>query len=492
MTSPQPSLRAAQQLSLAPHLQQSIRLLQLSSLELSEEVERALAENPFLERDEGIVFAHPGAGDQRMTDGGSAAGADAPAADAPEAALADGDWLDGLPGSAMPQDATAQALDASAPESLADHLHLQLIELKLPPEDAAALRFLIGSLDEDGYLPDSVAELAATLVDDSDDMVQWHQLVRRLREALERLQTLDPPGVGARNLAECLLLQLQRRLQAEPPASPARAGLQALAAVCGHAQGLTWLATMDLPAMAAATGLDGAAAQGMLRLVGTLEPKPGRRFVDVRQQLVVPDVRVVDHGAGALRRYEVRLTRHAAPALHVNAQYASALDGSDAGSVALLQALQEARWLVQGLQQRAQTILRVADAIVQRQRRFFEHGELALQPLTQGEIAEQLDLHESTVSRATTSKYMVTPRGTHEFKFFFDSAVATRDGQTSSTAVKALIRQLVAAEDAAHPLSDARVSALLAAEGIRCARRTVAKYREALQIAPASQRRQPR
>lgn len=490
MAGPQPSLRTAHQLSLAPQLQQSIRLLQLSSLELAEEVERALAENPFLEQDEGIVFAHG------VDAAGAPASTDLPEQsepmDGPESPLADGDWLDGLPAASAAPDAADGWLDVVVPESLADHLLQQVLELKLPVEQAAALRFLIGSLDEDGYLADTLAELAATLVDDDDDMEQLHQLVRRLREALECLQTLDPPGVGARNLAECLLLQLKRRLHADPPGSPLRTVLQASANICSQAQGLAWLAAADLPALAAAAGVDEAGAQDILRLVGTLEPKPGRRFVDVRQQLIVPDVRILDHGPDAQRRYEARLTRHAVPSLQVNAQYASALGGADAGSAALQQSLQEARWLVQGLQQRAQTILRVADAIVRRQWRFFEHGELALQPLTQAEVAAQLELHESTVSRATTAKYIATPRGTYEFKFFFDSAVATQGGQTSSTAVKALIRQLVAAEDRARPLSDARIAALLEAEGVHCARRTVAKYREALQIAPARQRRSRR
>lgn len=489
----QPTLRTAQQLGLAPQLQQAMRLLQLSSQALAEEVGRALADNPFLERvedpgPEDAVLLAPGLGVPASGPGALAGPAQdpplAPAGDAP-----DDTWLDGLPSRFGSTAAVPEWADASAPESLADHLLQQVAELRLLPEEAAALRFLVGSLDDDGYLRDSLAELAASLVDDGDDMGQLQALVQRLRQALQRLQTLDPAGVGARSLAHCLLLQLQRQLEAATVAQP-RQLLQAAIRVCGHEDGLRWLAERRLDAVAAATGLDPEQVAGLMHLVASLEPKPGRRFADLRQLVVTPDVQVQVRGEGSQRRLQVRLTQQAVPPVQVHAAYAATLDADGAASASLQQLLQEARWLVQGLQQRADTLLRVATAIVHRQRRFFELGELAMQPLTRADIATQLQLHESTVSRATAGKYMVTPRGTLELAFFFSSAVGMQaGGQVSSTAVKALLRQLIDAEDPARPLSDASLSALLEAEGIRCARRTVAKYREALGIAGARRRK---
>ena len=230
-----------------------------------------------------------------------------------------------------------------------------------------------------------------------------------------------------------------------------------------------------------------------MALIATLEPKPGRRFADVEHNVIVPDVIVSASGSGAAQRLRVRLNPEVMPRLRVHELYARALRGGKEGGghAALGQQLQEARWFIRNIQQRFDTILRVAEAIVQRQRSFFTHGELAMRPLVQRELADALGVHESTISRVTTAKYMATPRGTFELKYFFGSALGTEaGGNASSTAVRALIKQFVAAEDPCRPLSDQRLAEMLKEQGIDCARRTVAKYREALRIAPTPLRKQ--
>jgi RNA polymerase sigma-54 factor len=231
--------------------------------------------------------------------------------------------------------------------------------------------------------------------------------------------------------------------------------------------------------------------RGALQLIATLEPKPGRRFVDVERNVVVPDVIVTQIGRGTNPKFRVMLNPEVMPRLRVHDIYAGALkQHKGEGSQALSQRLQEARWFIKNIQQRFDTILRVSNAIVERQKSFFVHGELAMRPLVLREIADELGLHESTISRVTTAKYMSTPYGTFELKYFFGSALGTETGgNASSTAVRALIKQLVAAEDPAKPLSDSQLSTMLDEQGIQVARRTVAKYREALRIAPANLRR---
>ncbi len=514
------SLRVSQHLALTPQLQQSIRLLQLSTLELSQEVEQMLDDNPFLEvleeaaaREEfGLSAADlPARADEGEVEARADTPADAAAsadvlaapdndtsADGPsdwegdgsvDFAPDDGEWGGEAPARQRDDDsADAIELARSAP-GLTEHLHQQALSLRLEPVDRAALRFLVESLNDDGYLEDSLAELARSL--SPQDEAQAEELIHRFTVALGLLQSLEPVGVGARDLAECLRLQLQARLRAaDAPADEAQtACLEAALRLCRLP--MEMLARRDVRRMVQMAALSEAQVRAALVLIARLEPKPGRRFVNTERQIVVPDVIVAKVGRGASAKLQVRLNTDVMPKLRVHDVYASALrQHKGEGSQALQQRLQEARWFIKNIQQRFDTILRVSNAIVERQKNFFVHGELAMRPLVLREIADELGLHESTISRVTTAKYMATPFGTFELKYFFGSALGTETGgNASSTAVRALIRQFVAAENATKPLSDNQISDMLREQGIECARRTVAKYREALRIAPANLRR---
>ena len=516
---PSLSLRVSQHLALTPQLQQSIRLLQLSTLELAQEVEQMLDENPFLERtvddappDEPLA-PPAGEGGRQADDATSSGAADADwtgdegqnDAQMPDIAAPtdwggdtdipgdDREWGSDAPagaGSGSGDGDEADAADlAHGHESLADHLERKALALRLSELDMAALRFLIGSLNDDGYLEDSLAQLAASLTEDGDELEQMQELVHRLTLALKLLQSLEPAGVGARHLAECLTLQLKSR-QAEralPP--PEQARIATALRICARHDAVELLARRDIRKLAQLVGESEDAVRAATALIGRLDPKPGRRFVDVERQVIVPDVIVSAVGGAAQPRFRVALNPEVMPRLRVHELYASALRGSDKHP-ALAERLQEARWFIRNIQQRFDTILRVASAIVERQRGFFLHGELAMRPMIQRELADELGVHESTISRVTTAKYMATPRGTFELKYFFGSALGTESGTSaSSTAVRALIKQFIEAEDAARPLSDAGIAELLKAQGIDCARRTVAKYREALRIPTAQLRK---
>jgi len=527
------ALRASQHLALTPQLQQSIRLLQLSTLELSAEVEQMLDENPFLDRAsetapgeefglaqadtpvpqaereaewlEAMPQVAPSAATASSADAVSSAGeaASDTTADLDDASQApdwegdgtwevqpdDSEWGGDAPAKRnnLGDDEQADATElARSQESLSEFLHRQALSLRLGEEDRAALRFLIESLNEDGYLEEPVEELAAGLA--GDDYEARDEIVHRFTVALRLLQHLEPVGVGARNLAECLTLQLQAMLREEE--DDARiAQIDAALLLC--AQPTELLARRDIKRLAAGTALPDAQVRSAIALIARLEPKPGRRFVDVERNVVVPDVIVTASGRGNAIRLRVTLNSDVMPRLRVHEIYANALRAHKGeGAQALQQRLQEARWFIKNIQQRFDTILRVSNAIVERQKNFFIHGELAMRPLVLREIADELGLHESTISRVTTAKYMATPMGTFELKYFFGSALGTDSGaNASSTAVRALIRQFVAAENTAKPLSDNQISDMLREQGIECARRTVAKYREAMKIAPANLRR---
>ncbi len=544
------SLRVSQHLALTPQLQQSIRLLQLSTLEMAQEVEQMLDENPFLDRAEDAAEredfgleqsdAPVSAGEQlaeaaaAVAPEGETVGADAEQAFSPgsssssgdsgdgvaseaaerkadgDAALEeswdgdgsvdmapdDGEWGGDAParssGSTGGDDETASAADlARSPVSLQDHLHEQARCLRLSDIDQAALYFLIESLNEDGYLDDDWTELALAfwrLVHGRDaaspSIAAIETAEEQLRTALGWLHNMEPIGVGARDLGECLRLQIED-LRNTPVA-------QAALVICR--QPLELLAKRDVKRLCALCGLDDETVRAALGLITGLEPKPGRRFVDVERNVVVPDVLVTQAGRG----FKVQLNPDVMPRLRVHDVYANAMrqnrggkeSGGEAGHAAMQQRLQEARWFIKNIQQRFDTILRVSSAIVERQRNFFMHGELAMRPLVLREIADELGLHESTISRVTTAKYMATPFGTFELKYFFGSSLGTETGgNASSTAVRALLKQLIASENPKKPLSDNQLSDLLKEQGIECARRTVAKYREALRIAPANLRK---
>jgi RNA polymerase sigma-54 factor len=498
------SLRVSQHLALTPQLQQSIRLLQLSTLELAQEVQQMLDENPFLEpvADEpaeefGLPASDARGGDTPAGDEGDHDGDDAPAAAADtepswegdgstETAPDDGEWGGEAP-ARRNQHGDEDEVDATelarGNESLQSWLRRQALSLRLSDEDGVALRYLIESLNEDGYLEESLEEIARGLA--PDDAAQQEELLHRFTVALHLLQNLDPPGVGARNLAECLLLQL-RALQDDAPDD---ALCPVAIKVCQ--QPIDLLARRDVKRLAQMCGGSEGEVKSAIALITRLEPKPGRRFIDVERNVVVPDVIVTQSGSGTRAQFRVQINPDVLPRLRVHDVYAGALKAHRGeGHQALQQRLQEARWFIKNIQQRFDTILRVSRAIVERQHNFFVHGELAMRPLVLREIADELGLHESTISRVTTAKYMATPFGTFELKYFFGSALGTETGgNASSTAVRALIRQFIAAEDAARPLSDNQISEMLKEQGIECARRTVAKYREALRIAPANLRK---
>jgi RNA polymerase sigma-54 factor len=510
-------VRLSQHLALTPQLQQSIRLLQLSTLELHQEIEQMMEQNPFLEPDEDSAmpeapFEAPGASTPASAPDSAKSATDADAdgrssndnvdepagVDAAEFGTTErDDWENGterddfdgireLPASGGTQsgdnDDDFERQNRDAAISLEDHLRGQLSSLRLSGEDAAAVLVLIESLNEDGYLADSLEEIAERLAEalavEGDD--EREDLRARLQCGLNFLQSMEPTGVGARSLGECLCLQLRQK---PPPRSTAVTLLAALKICTGH---LALLARRDFKKIAQLIEMDEATVRAAQGLIVALEPKPGRPFARAEQQIIIPDVIVTK----VARQWKAVLNPDVMPRLRVNDLYAQAVKSQRAGGSALGARLQEARWFIRNIQQRFDTILRVSQAIIERQRNFFSHGAIAMKPLVLREIADELGLHESTISRVTTAKYMATPFGTYELKYFFGSSLNTdAGGNASSTAVRALIKQLVAAESPAKPLSDSQIAELLEGQGIQVARRTVAKYREALKIAPANLRR---
>jgi RNA polymerase sigma-54 factor len=473
-------LKLSQHLALTPQLQQSIRLLQLSTLELNQEIEQALQENPLLER-EGEDFGSyaPGAEMHAAPPPASEAPAGEGAAEnPPERADIDENWgQDWGASSHAPrdddEDVDAGEIQAAA-TSLRDHLLEQVALTQLSPRERALVAFLIEALDDDGYLTQSLEELAEVLPEDAG--IEAEELLEELAIALRHLQNLDPPGIGARTPAECLELQL-----AAAAASPTSELARAI--VRGH---LDQLAARDFAKIKKALGCDDDALRAAHALIRSLNPRPGARFAPLDTRYIIPDV-VVKKLRGS---WLASLNADAMPRLRINRLYAGILQANRNGSKNLAGQLQEAKWLIKNVQQRFDTIGRVSQAIVDRQRAFFDHGEVAMRPLTLREIADTVGLHESTISRVTTQKYLASPRGVYELKYFFGSHVATDSGgAASSTAIRALIKQLVASEDGHKPLSDAKIAEILGEQGIVVARRTVAKYRESLSIPPVNLRK---
>ena len=465
-----PSLqfRLSQHLTLTRQLQQSIRLLQLSTVELNQEIDRLLMENPALEREDAESDAEAPAATAPAD-----VSAQAPAASS-QAPAADAEWpVDLAPTWRGSDDDEEGDRGFAAPDlpSLREHLRSQLSLTNLTVRDRAFVTVLIDALDEDGYLTQPLEEIAALLPPEAEADAE------ELAIALRHLQNMEPAGVGARSPSECLALQLRAMGNDDPVRR------LALEIVEKH---LELLASRDYTRLKSLTGAGDEALRAAQRLVQALNPRPGAAFARVEARYVIPDVIV----RKVRNVWRASLNPEAMPRLRINRLYAELAAGARAGGHALSGQIQEARWLIKNVQQRFETILRVSQAIVDRQRHFFEHGEVAMRPLVLREIAETLGLHESTISRVTTQKYMATPRGTYELKYFFGSHVATdAGGAASSTAIRALIKQLVAAEDSRAPLSDARISQILGEQGIVVARRTIAKYREALQIPAVNQRK---
>lgn len=467
-------IEISQHLALTPQLQQSIRLLQLSTLELNQEIEQALQDNPLLERDE-LAGMPEDAPDSAATDEAQDHANEADEGSDPEWGS---DILFGQHGSRDSDDDTDAGELQAAATGLREHLGSQLALTQLGERERSVVAFLIEALDSDGYLAQSLAELVETLAGNAE--VDREELLEELNIGLRHLQQFDPSGIGARTPQECLDLQLRSM-----PDSATRD--LARRVIRDH---LDQLAAHDYAKIGEALACSDDELRDAQTLIKSLNPRPGAQYAPLDTRYVIPDVIVrKQHG-----RWQASLNDEAMPHLHIHRLYANILqsqrrrrNGSASG---LTGQLQEAKRLIKNVQQRFDTIQRVAQAIVDRQRAFFDHGELAMRPLLLREIADIVGMHESTISRVTTQKYLASPRGIFELKYFFGSHVATdTGGAASSTAIRALIKQLVGAEDGHKPLSDAKIAEILGAQGIMVARRTVAKYREALNIAPVNLRK---
>lgn len=472
-------LKFSQHLALTPQLQQSIRLLQLSTQELNQELDALLQANPLLERAE------------RNEDGTEPEAAEAfvPAAPqetsipAPEEKPLQEEfggsedyfdkgsnrWEEGGSG----DDDNDYSFQEAATPTLREHLLEQLSLMPLSERDQKIVLFLVDAINDDGYLEQSLEELAALLTEESEiDILE-------LQTALKLVQHLDPPGVGARNLAECLCLQLQAMPADTPHLDIARTLAE---------QHLPLLAARDYAKLRKLLHCDDEALRAAQQMIIQLNPRPGSKFSHIGSEHYIQHEIVVKKVKGI---WIASLNDEVVPKLRINQLYAGILKRNrDSSSQYLMSQMQEAKWMIKNIQQRFSTILRVSQAIVDRQRNFFEHGEVAMRPLVLREIADELGLHESTVSRVTTRKYMLTPRGVYELKYFFGSHVATESGGAcSATAIRALIKQLVSEENSKKPLSDNQITDILSKQGIVVARRTIAKYRESLQIPAANQRK---
>jgi RNA polymerase sigma-54 factor len=478
-------LKVSQQLSLTPQLQQSIRLLQLSTHELNQEIERIVQENPMLELGDSSNDWDACAEDQvgpvstGLPDSEKESVSVAPVIENAGAVEIDQNRVsddfqayDSYRGGRNSEEDNDGIPLAANPLSLREHLNLQISLSQATEREKKIVGLLIDSLDENGYFKQDLNELIELLPPELEIGAN------NLQAALAHLQLLDPPGVGARDLKECLAIQLR----ALPEDTPHRD--QALMLVNDH---LDKLASHDFVQIKKLLGCDDDKMRSIHSLIVSLDPKPGAVFSGSTARYIVPDV-VVTKIKGV---WVANLNPEAMPRLSINRLYADILRGNrDESARRLSDQLNEAKWLIKNIHQRANTILRVSSAIVGRQRQFFEHGEIAMRPLVLREIADILELHESTVSRVTAQKFMRTPRGIFELRYFFGSHVATDSGGAcSATAIRALIKQLVQEENIKKPLSDSKISELLEKQGIVVARRTVAKYRELMQIPPANLRK---
>ena len=476
-------LKFSQHLALTPQLQQSIRLLQLSSQELNQELETLLQANPLLERadknEDGLDTADNFVPASIPSENGAPVADESPREESPRQEdfgedyfefSAGGRWEESNSGNDDDTDFTFQE---AVTLTLQEHLLSQLKLMPLSERDQTLAMFLVDDINDDGYLEHSLEDLAAMLSEASEiDPME-------LQTSLKLIQHLDPPGIGARNLAECLSLQLQAM-----PADTPHLDL-ALTVAGSH---LPLLASRDYAKLRKVLRCDDETLRCVQQLVTQLNPRPGGEFTHIGSDHYIQHEILVKKTKGI---WIATLNNEVVPKLRINQLYAGILKRNrDSSSQYLMSQMQEAKWMIKNIQQRFSTILRVSQAIVDRQRNFFEHGEVAMRPLVLREIADELGLHESTVSRVTTRKYMLTPRGVYELKYFFGSHVATESGGAcSATAIRALIKQMVKEENPKKPLSDNQITDILSKQGIVVARRTIAKYRESLQIPAANQRK---
>lgn len=496
-------LKLGQSLTMTPQLQQAIRLLQLSTLDLQQEIQQALESNPMLEtpEDEEQAEAQQENGlDHSET---STERSDPEPADTSWDEVENGpDWAseteipsdipDDLPVDTAWDDVYQSAPASSArnddendhdfetrnspTETLQDHLEWQLNLTPLSDRDRAIAYALMDSVDERGYLTSSIEDIHSGLVDEAeDDPLELDEV----EAVLHRLQHFDPAGVFCRNLQECLLIQLQQM----PPETP---WLPQARLVITHYINL--LGNRDYAQLLRRSRLKEDQLKSVLALITGLNPRPGDAIDRAEPDYVIPDVIV----RKVSDRWRVELNPEIAPRIRVNASYASLIKRADSSSdnTYMRDQLQEAKWFIKSLQSRNETLLKVATRIVEHQQGFLDQGEEAMKPLILSDIAQAVEMHESTISRVTTQKFMHTPRGIFELKYFFSSHVSTDEGgECSSTAIRAMIKKLIAAETPKKPLSDSKIAAMLGDTGINVARRTVAKYREAMHIPPSNERK---
>lgn len=501
-------IKMGQSLAMTPQLQQAIKLLQLSTLELQTEIQTALESNPMLEMQdeegtepreadlanesretrEANQEAEKTAAEQKQTSsevelpGENSSNSDDVM---PEDLPVDSAW-DDVYDSATPS-SSGSGSDGESRDftefhnagiaSIQDHLNEQIRFAPLSERDQEIAETIIDAIDNNGYLLDDVDTLIEGLNRDIADPQQMF-VADEFETVLHLVQHLDPAGCGARDASECMTIQLSQLPESE-------LNTIALGIVGKH---LDLLATHDFARLRRLFKINEEFLQEAIALIRSLNPRPGRQLVNDHDEYIVPDV-FVKKVKGVWR---VELNPDIAPKLGINALYAGMVKRADksADNNFMRNHLQEARWFIKSLQSRNETLLRVATAIVERQRSFLEYGDEAMKPLVLRDIAEQLSLHESTISRVTTHKYIHTPRGIFEFKYFFSSHVSTANGgECSATAIRAMIRKFIAAEDATKPLSDSKIASTLVSEGIQVARRTVAKYRESMAIPPSNERK---
>ncbi|ELR66344.1 RNA polymerase sigma-54 factor RpoN [Photobacterium marinum] len=485
-------LKLGQQLAMTPQLQQAIRLLQLSTLDLQQEIQEALDANPLLELDENLNEVASGEDEK-------ANGQDTTELSAAEPDITSDpepfDTSDAIEKREMPEElpvdttwddfysagtgSTGIAIDDDMPvyqgettESLQDYLMWQVQLTPFSETDLTIATAIIDAIDDKGYLTCSTDEILESIGNDEVELDE-------VEAVLKRIQQFDPLGVASRNLQECLLLQLATYPEDTPWLNEAKTLLNDYIAL---------LANRDYRQLMRETKLKEPELKQVMQLIHNLEPRPGNRVVASETEYVIPDVSVFkDHG-----KWVVTINPDSVPRLRVNQQYAALSKNTrnSADSQFIRSHLQDAKWLIKSLESRNETLLKVARCIVEHQQDFFEYGEEAMKPMVLNDIALAVDMHESTISRVTTQKYMHTPRGIFELKYFFSSHVSTDNGgECSSTAIRALVKKLVAAENQAKPLSDSKIATLLAEQGIMVARRTIAKYRESLGIPPSNQRK---
>ncbi|HFF9374505.1 RNA polymerase factor sigma-54 [Escherichia coli] len=469
-------LRLSQQLAMTPQLQQAIRLLQLSTLELQQELQQALESNPLLEQ----IDTHEEIDTRETQDSETLDTADAlEQKEMPEELPLDASW-DTIYTAGTPSGTSGDYIDDELPvyqgettQTLQDYLMWQVELTPFSDTDRAIATSIVDAVDDTGYLTVPLEDILESMGDEEID-------IDEVEAVLKRIQRFDPVGVAAKDLRDCLLIQLSQFDKTTPWLEEARL------IISDH---LDLLANHDFRTLMRVTRLKEDVLKEAVNLIQSLDPRPGQSIQTGEPEYVIPDVLVRKHNG----HWTVELNSDSIPRLQINQHYASMCNNArnDDDSQFIRSNLQDAKWLIKSLESRNDTLLRVSRCIVEQQQAFFEQGEEYMKPMVLADIAQAVEMHESTISRVTTQKYLHSPRGIFELKYFFSSHVNTEGGgEASSTAIRALVKKLIAAENPAKPLSDSKLTSLLSEQGIMVARRTVAKYRESLSIPPSNQRKQ--